>query len=45
MPVGSLIGPDPIRSPGLDDEMIKRYVKYQEKEERKSESEQQEFDF
>ena len=30
---------------GLDEEMIKRYVKHQEKEERKSESEQQKFHF
>ena len=30
---------------GLDEEMIKRYVKYQEKEEKKIESEQQGFDF
>lgn len=30
---------------GLDEEMIKRYVKYQEKEEKKIESNQQKFDF
>jgi len=30
---------------GLDEEMIKKYVKYQEKEERKTESDQQKFDF
>lgn len=29
---------------GLDEEMIKRYVKYQEKEERKIEDQQQSFD-
>ncbi len=30
---------------GLDEEMIKKYVKYQEKEERKVESQQQKFEF
>ena len=30
---------------GIDEEIIKRYVKYQEKEEKKAESEQQKFDF
>jgi putative transposase len=30
---------------GLDEELIKRYVKYQEKEERKVESDQQKFEF
>lgn len=30
---------------GLDEEMIKKYVKYQEKEEKKIENEQQGFDF
>lgn len=30
---------------GLDEEMIKKYVKYQEKEEKKFENEQKEFDF
>ena len=30
---------------GLDEEMIKRYVKYQEKEEKKAEDQQQKFDF
>jgi putative transposase len=30
---------------GLDEEMIKKYVKYQEKEEKRVESEQQKFDF
>ena len=30
---------------GLDEEMIKKYVKYQEKEEKKAESQQQRFDF
>ena len=30
---------------GLDEEMIKRYVKYQEKEERKVEDQQRKFDF
>jgi len=29
----------------LDEEMIKRYVKYQEKEEKKAEDQQQKFDF
>jgi len=30
---------------GLDEEMIKRYVKYQEKEEKKAEDQQQKIDF
>ena len=30
---------------GLDEEMIKKYVKYQEKEEKKAKSQQQRFDF
>ena len=30
---------------GLDEDMIKRYVKYQEKEERRAEEQQQKFDF
>ena len=30
---------------GLDEEMIKKYVKYQEEEEKKAESQQQKFDF
>jgi len=30
---------------GLDEEMIKRYVKYQEKEEKNDEAQQQRFDF
>ena len=30
---------------GLDGEMIKRYVKYQEKEEKNEEAQQQRFDF
>jgi putative transposase len=34
-----------VNTVGLDEEMIKRYVKYQEKEERKSEEEQRKFDF
>lgn len=34
-----------VNTVGLDEEMIKRYVKYQEKEERKEEDQQQGFDF
>ncbi|MEB2782838.1 IS200/IS605 family transposase [Algoriphagus sp. C2-6-M1] len=34
-----------VNTVGLDEEMIKRYVKYQEKEERKEEGHQQGFDF
>ena len=34
-----------VNTVGLDEEMIKRYVKYQEKEERKVEDQQQGFDF
>lgn len=34
-----------VNTVGLDEEMIKRYVKYQEKEERKQEDQQQGFDF
>ena len=34
-----------VNTVGLDEEMIKRYVKYQEKEERKVEDQQQSFDF
>lgn len=34
-----------VNTVGLDEEMIKRYVKYQEKEERKIEDQQQGFDF
>ncbi len=34
-----------VNTEGLDAEMIKRYVKYQEKEERKGEDQQQDFDF
>lgn len=30
---------------GLDDEMIRKYVQYQENEERKVEAQQQKFDF
>ena len=30
---------------GLDEEMIKKHVKHQEKEEKKVESQQQDFDF
>jgi putative transposase len=34
-----------VNTVGLDEEMIKRYVKYQEKEEKKIEDQQQSFDF
>lgn len=34
-----------VNTVGLDEDMIKRYVKYQEKEERKIEDQQQGFDF
>ena len=34
-----------VNTVGLDEDMIKRYVKYQEKEERKAEDQQQGFDF
>lgn len=34
-----------VNTVGLDEEMIKRYVKYQENEERKEEDQQQGFDF
>ena len=34
-----------VNTVGLDEDMIKRYVKYQEKEERKVEEQQQGFDF
>ena len=34
-----------VNTVGLDEDMIKRYVKYQEKEERKEEDQQQGFDF
>ena len=34
-----------VNTVGLDEEMIKRYVKYQEKEEKKVEDQQQGFDF
>lgn len=34
-----------VNTVGLDEDMIKKYVKYQEKEEKKIENEQQNFDF
>ena len=34
-----------VNTVGVDEEMIRKYIKYQEKEERKAEAEQQQFDF